>query len=168
MTPRVFAVSGYSDSGKTTVVRGLVRELTDRGYTVATIKSTNQDVPPPNGTDTWHHWKAGAVQTTLLGPSTTTIRYRRRWDVREILEGCDADFVIIEGMKHEPIPRVWCTRLADPTKEMSDITHILAIVMPEKSAMSMGASRLPRIRREDIDKIADLVEQHAASLTAHS
>ncbi|MHA1246785.1 MAG: molybdopterin-guanine dinucleotide biosynthesis protein B [Candidatus Thorarchaeota archaeon] len=168
MTPRVFAVSGYSDSGKTTVVRGLVRELTDRGYTVATIKSTNQDVPPPDGTDTWHHWEAGAIQTTLLGPSTTTIRYRRRWNVREILKACDTDFVIIEGMKHESFPRVWCTRLADPTEEMSDITHVLAIVVSEKSAESVGASRLPRIHRDDIKKIADLVEQHAASLSAHS
>jgi molybdopterin-guanine dinucleotide biosynthesis protein B len=48
---RVFAVAGYSSTGKTTLVEALIRELTRRGYSVSTIKSTNEEIKDMKGTD---------------------------------------------------------------------------------------------------------------------
>ncbi|MDO4556353.1 MAG: molybdopterin-guanine dinucleotide biosynthesis protein B, partial [Lachnospiraceae bacterium] len=56
--PFVFAVSGYKNSGKTTLLTHLIEELTERGYKVAVIKHDGHDfesdVP---GTDSWRHQK---------------------------------------------------------------------------------------------------------------
>ncbi|MHA2046829.1 MAG: molybdopterin-guanine dinucleotide biosynthesis protein B, partial [Candidatus Thorarchaeota archaeon] len=63
---RVFAISGFSGTGKTTIVEGLVRALVESGYTVATIKSSKHDPGPESGTDTWKHRQAGASVALFL------------------------------------------------------------------------------------------------------
>lgn len=44
MFARAVSVIGYKNSGKTRVVEALVRELTDRGHRVGTLKHTAEDV----------------------------------------------------------------------------------------------------------------------------
>ena len=61
-TPFIFAISGYKNSGKTTLITKLIPELKQRGYRVAVIKHDGHDfeadVP---GTDSYRHQKAGAA-----------------------------------------------------------------------------------------------------------
>lgn len=65
--PFVFAISGYKNSGKTTLITRLIPELTGRGYKVAVIKHDGHDfksdVP---GTDSYRHQKAGAYGTAVF------------------------------------------------------------------------------------------------------
>ena len=66
--PRIHIV-GRRNSGKTTLVCDLVRELTTRGMRVATIKHThhNHELDTP-GKDSWNHREAGAVGVGILSP----------------------------------------------------------------------------------------------------
>jgi len=68
MPPRIHIV-GRRNSGKTTLVCDLVRELTSRGIRVATIKHThhNHELDTP-GKDSWNHREAGAVGVGILSP----------------------------------------------------------------------------------------------------
>ena len=65
--PVIFAVSGYKNTGKTTLITGIIPILTEKGYQVAVIKHDGHefesDVP---GTDSYQHQKAGAYGTAVF------------------------------------------------------------------------------------------------------
>ncbi|NLW43002.1 MAG: hypothetical protein GXY89_07705 [Tissierellia bacterium] len=125
---RVFSVTGVSTSGKTTVVEELVRELTLRGYSVGTVKSigcgrdceirhkescsTHQydDAQcftiDTKGKNTHRHKMAGAKQVSTWSKAETAIIYPYRMRLHELIENYDFDFLIIEGGKNEPLPRI--------------------------------------------------------------
>jgi hypothetical protein len=56
MTQRVFGITGWKNSGKTTLTERLVAELTRRGHSVATVKHAHHafDIDR-EGTDSWRH-----------------------------------------------------------------------------------------------------------------
>jgi Molybdopterin guanine dinucleotide synthesis protein B len=62
-THKVFGVVGWKNSGKTTLVGALVRELPARGYRVSTIKYAHHafDIDVP-GKDSYRHREAGAAE----------------------------------------------------------------------------------------------------------
>ena len=104
---RVFSIAGYSNSGKTTLITNVVRTLSERGYRVATVKNSKENILPPQGSDTFRHLEAGAVTSVLLGPSSSTVRYKHRINLKDLKE-INADFILIEGMKESDIPKIWC------------------------------------------------------------
>lgn len=125
---RVFSVTGVSTSGKTTVVEELVRELTNRGYTVGTVKSigcgrgceirhkencsthqhdeNNCFTIDTKGKNTYRHKMAGAKQVATWSKAETAIIRPYRMKLYELIDNYDFDFLIIEGGKMEPLPRV--------------------------------------------------------------
>ena len=56
-------IKGVHNSGKTTLVAGIIKELTARGHTVGTIKDIHAEdfAMDRPGTDTFVHRKAGAM-----------------------------------------------------------------------------------------------------------
>ncbi|MFX0107010.1 MAG: molybdopterin-guanine dinucleotide biosynthesis protein B [Candidatus Hodarchaeota archaeon] len=155
---RVFAISGFSMSGKTTLVERIVRELVKRGYTVSTIKSSKEDILAPSGTDTRKHLDAGASFTVLLGPQSTAIRSRRRLPIRKIVNSIDADFLIIEGMKNLDIPRFWCLGKEMQMPERSDF--VKAYVAWPGSDISIADSRTI-LTSDEIEDLTSIVEREA-------
>ena len=69
------AVIGSKGSGKTTVTEVLIRELTKKGYKVATVKH----IPEQNftidteGKDTWRHARAGASKVISVAPKEIAV-----------------------------------------------------------------------------------------------
>ena len=105
---RVFAISGFSGTGKTTIVEGIVRELVKSGYTVATIKSSTHDPTPEQGTDTWRHTQAGASVSLFLKKDNGNATIKERIGKKNLEKLEEIDFLVIEGMKSVDIPRLWC------------------------------------------------------------
>lgn len=109
--PYIFAVSGWKNSGKTTLITRLLPELTGRGYKVAVIKHDGHDfesdVP---GTDTWHFQKAGAFGTGIYSSQRLMIAKEcREPDEKVVMEAFgEADIILIEGLKHSDYPRYVC------------------------------------------------------------
>ncbi len=65
----IVSIIGSSNSGKTTVIEKLIQELKSRGYRVATIKHTPQEVFFDEvGKDSWRHIQAGSEATILSSP----------------------------------------------------------------------------------------------------
>jgi molybdopterin-guanine dinucleotide biosynthesis adapter protein len=156
---RVFAISGFSGTGKTTLVKNIVKHLTERGYSVGTVKSSKHDILPPEGTDTFIHLKASAHPVVLLGPSTTTIRYTRRLSPSELLERIDADIIVFEGFKSSSIPRVWC--VGDRTIEQKNIPDRTHAIISWKSTETEDTYSLPVLQSNAIEEIVDIIEKHA-------
>ena len=64
--PSIVSIVGNSESGKTTLIEKLIRELKSRGYRVATIKHTPQGMTfDETGKDSWRHLQAGSEATVI-------------------------------------------------------------------------------------------------------
>lgn len=159
MTRRIHIV-GRKNSGKTTLVCDLVRELIARGLKVATVKHTHHhhelDTP---GKDSYKHHEAGAAGVGILSPQMTALfiptKREERGDERYSqfeLQFADCDLILVEGDLQATAPRieVWRSVVSEAPYAASDLT-ILAVVSDDKPA----DVTCPIWRRDNIAQIAD-------------
>lgn len=110
--PVIFAVSGYKNTGKTTLITAIVPILVEKGYQVAVIKHDGHefesDVP---GTDSYQHQKAGAYGTAVFSKSQFLVTKRVPEITAEMLLPFfpEADIILIEGLKDSSYPKYICT-----------------------------------------------------------
>ncbi len=158
--PRLFGVAGYKNSGKTTLIVDLVRDLVARGWRVGTIKHAhhNFDIDHP-GKDSFLHRAAGATEVVVASA-------RRVAHIRE-LTGSDepsldelvqqmrnVDLVLVEGWKSGNHPRIELRRIAAPATVIAGTASgVLAIV----SDVPLVDERLPVLLRENVPAIADFI-----------
>ncbi|MCT7375522.1 molybdopterin-guanine dinucleotide biosynthesis protein B [Chelativorans salis] len=164
MTERVFGITGWKNSGKTTLTVRLTAALAERGLKVATVKHAHHsfEVDQP-GTDSFRHREAGATETAIVSG--------RRWALMHELRGEDepsltdildrlspSDVVLVEGYKREPHPKIECRRLdaLDRTPLAGAVPGVVAVASdsPEE-----GVS-LPLFALDDIEGIADFIVRH--------
>jgi molybdopterin-guanine dinucleotide biosynthesis protein B len=100
----VIAVVGSKRSGKTTTVVALVKELSSRGYRIATVKHISEQnfTMDTTGKDTWRYAQAGA--RTIIGTAPEEIatieKISRSLSLKEILRRCSGhDIILLEGFK---------------------------------------------------------------------
>ena len=107
MTQRVIGITGWKNSGKTTLTEKLVAHFTALGLKIATVKHAHHEFDIDHaGTDSFRHRKAGAREVAIVSS--------RRWAVMHELEGekepplqavlaklSPCDLVIVEGYKRE-------------------------------------------------------------------
>lgn len=146
---KIVSVAGTKKTGKTTLVTRLVRELVKRGFRVGTIKNAHRKLDI-EGKDTWKHRKAGAHLVVGVGEETVFI-------VDEALElddiilkmEClgDLDFLVIEGFKKSPYPKITTSDLPGPL--------VLARVDVET------------VDEDELMALADLVETRTFGLLAN-
>lgn len=104
---RVIGVAGFKNAGKTTLVEKLVRELTSRGYRIATVKHAHHSFDiDVEGKDSFRHRKAGASEVAVVSRERVAIMRELRGaeppslkDIIAQLAPCD--LVIIEGYKRD-------------------------------------------------------------------
>ena len=107
------AITGWSGTGKTTLIVELIARLVARGMRVAAIKHTHHALNDRDEGDTARFRAAGAEPVILAGnheavvfASQTTKRVAFD-DPRELLTHIDADVVFIEGFKsYDGWPRI--------------------------------------------------------------
>jgi molybdopterin-guanine dinucleotide biosynthesis protein B len=159
----VFAISGFSGSGKTTLLSKLVKKLSELGKSVSVIKNSKEDILAPVDTDTRHHQDAGANPVILLGPNTTTTRYRERKELFEILSSLETDYLLLEGFKETEIPRFWCI---SENEEVPDslANETKAIVGWHSVKPEYEHTEIPYFTHSEIDQLLELIEHHAPSI----
>ena len=156
---RVFAVSGYSGTGKTALVEAIVKSLVSRGYSVATVKSSKHPAGPEQGTDTWRHMQAGASMTVFIGPSDELISLRNRLKPDELDELSKHDFLIIEGMKSADIPRFWC--IGDEDLEHEDIPRSTEAIVSWSDRQVIPSLDLPFYMSNEVDRLVEIVKRRS-------
>lgn len=114
--PFILAVSGVKNSGKTTLITGLLPILTKQGLRVAVIKHDGHDfeadVP---GTDSYRHMSAGAYGTAVFSGSKYMI-VKKQPDVQaeELMQAFpEADIILLEGFKYSQFPKLEVIRKAN-------------------------------------------------------
>lgn len=156
MTPRrIFGVTGWKNSGKTTLVERLVAEFVRRGWTVNTVKHAHHDVDIDQpGTDSARHRAAGATEVALVGGLRYAImREQGEPALSQVLARLSpADLVLIEGYKREPHPKIE-VRAGQGESMAAKDPAIVAIAADTAPA----EAHLPWFHRDDIAAIADFI-----------
>ena len=146
--PKIFGIAGWKNSGKTGLAVRLVTEFTRRGYRISTIKHAHHDFDIDKvGADSFRHREAGAHEVTIVSGTRYAIMHELRGapepSFEEILARlAPCDLVLIEGYKHEPIPKIEARRLEAVNREplAAHDPHIVAIAAdhPVENAGSLS------------------------------
>ena len=152
---RVFSVSGFSGTGKTKLVEALIRVINDRGYSVITIKSSRHEPRKGEGTDTSRHQRAGATTSFFRGPSD------RGKSLKEIVGASESDFLLVEGMKTSPIPKLWC--IGDNPIGDAIPTEVKAIISWDSSKVE-DKYGIPILEPANIEQIVSIIIKEAVEL----
>lgn len=123
--PFILAVSGFKNSGKTTLCRKLISLLLEDGIDVAYAKHTHENVLSRDGRDT--DLVAEATSSTALwGPDGVRMEEAdENIDVAALVARFfpGRELLILEGGKSIPLPRIW---VGDPLDIPEGVTGVVA------------------------------------------
>jgi molybdopterin-guanine dinucleotide biosynthesis adapter protein len=157
----IISVVGKSDSGKTTLLEKLIRELANRGYKVGSIKHDAHSFEIDHeGKDSWRHKKAGATITLISSPSKIAMVLDSDHDhtLTELRDKFikDVDIVLTEGFKRESLPKIEVFR-SEMRRELlcSEDDNLIAIA-GDPEAAPVG---VPIFDLNDPSRLADFIEK---------
>jgi molybdopterin-guanine dinucleotide biosynthesis adapter protein len=162
MTPPLFGVVGWKNSGKTTLMVGLIGELTRRGYAVSVIKHAHAKFEIDHeGRDSYQMRAAGACQVALSSPRRFAVM-RELGDAPELsfadilAYAGKCDLVLVEGYKRETFPKIEIRREGAASREplQGSFPQIVAIATDSPEA---EGTALPVFNINNIKEIADFV-----------
>ena len=168
----VIAVCGRKDSGKTTLIERMIRDLSERGLKTAVIKHDGHDftcdIP---GTDSDRFMEAGAagaavysasqmfVRRTLSGKEREDAGTQQEFGMRLLPYFPEADVVIIEGMKSSPVRKIEVVRQGIGTAPVSEPEGRVLIVtdLPKENFQE------PVAGFEEMDRILGAVLENGSA-----
>ena len=161
---KVFGITGWKNSGKTTLVTRLVSLMSGYGLRVSTIKHVHCgfDIDHP-GTDSYRHREAGAEQVLLASGQRwalmNEIRAESEAELDELLaELSPVDIVIVEGFKMGNQPKIQVVRPQYNTGRLSgDVQPIVAIASDEKVNPADYDCDGPLLPLDNVEAIADFI-----------
>jgi molybdopterin-guanine dinucleotide biosynthesis protein B len=166
-TPRVLAVSGFKNSGKTTLIERVLPLLADRGLSVAVIKRDGHrfeaDVP---GADTRRFLQAGASGTAVFDYEKYMLVKNEAVSEHFLLTAfADADLILLEGFKTSPWPKIEV--LSGGPDFVCDPVTLIAFAIP-KGGAAPKCGGVPAISRDDYAAFAELICDYARGETHDS
>lgn len=157
----IIGITGWKNSGKTTLTEKLVAELVARGYRIATVKHAHHEFDIDHeGRDSFRHRKAGASEVAVVSS--------KRWAVIHELEGeneppldaviarlAPCDLVIVEGYKREGHPKIEVRR--EGAKDATPLAPRDPSIIAIATDVNIAAESLPVFDLDDGAAIADFV-----------
>ena len=156
---KVYGVTGWKDSGKTTLTERLLAEMVRRGLAVSSVKHAHHDTEIDHpGRDSFRHRAAGAGQVIVASPVRWALMTELRGAPEPPLEALLArlhpvDLVLVEGFKRAPHPKIEAHRTETGRP-------LLAPENPTVRAVASNGSpavAVPLFHLDDIAGIADFI-----------
>ncbi|MGB2814568.1 MAG: molybdopterin-guanine dinucleotide biosynthesis protein B [Dehalococcoidales bacterium] len=157
--PFIVSIVGKSDSGKTTLLEALIKVLKQRGRRIAVIKHAADafEFDTPNK-DSWRFSQAGSEVSAISSKDRLAVirRLETDPDPQTLAQyvGSDCDFVLTEGFKQYPYPKIEIIRGDQGSDLVSPPEQLLAIVTDKPLDVNV-----PQFTSEAVAEIADLIEQ---------
>jgi molybdopterin-guanine dinucleotide biosynthesis protein B len=165
MTQRIFGITGWKNSGKTTLTEKLVAELVRRGWRVSTVKHAHHDfdIDKP-GADSYRHRQAGATEVAIVSGRRWAVMHELRDEeeppLAAILERmAPADIVIVEGYKREAHRKIEARRSEAKNREPLSPSDPNIVAVAADSAQP--GETLPVFDLDAVAAIADFVERES-------
>ncbi len=133
--PFFYAIRGYKNSGKTTLMTKVVKILSEKGYKVAVIKHDGHDFEPDvPGTDSRRIKDAGAYGVAVFSANRVMIHKECKGiDEQKIAEAFpEADIIMIEGLKNKDYPGYFCNYPAEPVIPAEKLVDEIIGLLSEK------------------------------------
>lgn len=157
---KIYGVTGWKNTGKTTLMERLVAEFASRGLHVSTVKHAHHDTEIDHeGRDSYRHRLAGAREVVLSSP--------RRWAVMHELRDAPeppladllarlspVDLVLIEGYKRSDHPKIEAYRLAAGRDLLARRNASIRAVATDTALDDID---LPQLDLNDTRAIADFI-----------
>jgi molybdopterin-guanine dinucleotide biosynthesis protein B len=166
----VCVVGPKRNVGKTTLVEGLVKNLTEKGLRIGTVKHIHGSFDTPQK-DTWKHIKAGAFATGVITES----------ELLTIWNSSDAplapetvlnklpknlDYVIIEGFRHSKYPKIIVADVAEDLENI-DLDNVIAIsgrIAEKSEELKKLDLDIPTIKLNEREKLVALLESQLQTI----
>ena len=163
--PLIISIVGKSESGKTTLLEGLIARLKQRGYRVAVIKHSAEDVEFDTvNKDSWRFSQAGSEVSAVTSLHKMAVFKNIAHDLnpQELSQfiGSDYDMILTEGFKQGNHPKIEVHRQEQGKELVSSPKQLLAVVTDEP--LNVEA---PQFSKDEVPLIADLIEN---TLTAQN
>ncbi|NLJ58324.1 MAG: molybdopterin-guanine dinucleotide biosynthesis protein B [Tissierellia bacterium] len=159
---KVFSVIGISKSGKTTTIENIIKELTNRNYSVGSVKEIHYEKfkMDTEGTNTYRHKEAGSQLVTARGIYETDILFQRQLTIDEILSFYHQDFVVLEGVGDKNIPKIITAHTIEEIEERLDEDTFA--ISGRISNSREDYKGIPVINsKTQLDRLVDLIEEKA-------
>ena len=157
----VIGFAAYSGTGKTTLIEGLVAELTRRGLRVGVVKHDvhGLDLDRP-GKDSARHAAAGACAVALASPGGSAVLEKRELTLADCVSRLrDVDIVLVEGFKHAPIPRIGLSLKGTGKGFTAPPETFIAVATDEEIE-----APVPRFSLDDLNGIADFIMEEIKTM----
>lgn len=153
---KIIVVCGVKNSGKTTLLVKLVKNLTEKGLRTAVIKHDGHDFScDVEGTDSYRMKEAGAYGTAVFSEQRIFI-HKSGTDEKEkelISLFPEAEMILIEGLKESEYPKIEVIRKDISDKPVSNPKGRFLIVTDGES----GEFEEPVLHPEQIEEIVELM-----------
>ena len=153
----LLGITGYSGSGKTTLLEKLLPQLIKKGLRVSVIKHSHHNAHvDKEGKDSWRMKEAGSAQVIMACDTRWALMTEtpeQAVDFQQIIANFkDVDLVLVEGFKHEALPKIQIHRkeVKKPLPELDEWTIATATDYP--------IERENRLDINDVDEVAEFVK----------
>ena len=128
--PKVAAVSGVKNSGKTTLIEALIPLLSQKGIRCAVIKHDGHSFEADReGTDTRKMLEAGAFGAAVFDGEKFQAVKRISVSEKDLMELYpEADLILLEGFKQTEYPKIEIVRKAVSSSPVCDPAGLTALV----------------------------------------
>jgi molybdopterin-guanine dinucleotide biosynthesis protein B len=160
---RIFGITGWKNSGKTTLTVKLVSELTRRGWKVSTVKHAHHDFDiDKQGTDSYRHRKAGAGEVAIVSDQRWALMHELAEEtepslVEIVARFAPCDLVLVEGYKREHHKKIETRRLEGRSGERLTLNDPAIVAIA--SDYPLPEEKTPVYDLDDITGLADLIER---------
>lgn len=164
---KVVCFAGYSGSGKTQLIEGLIPALKACGQRVSVIKHAHHrfDIDHP-GKDSFRHRHAGAYEVVVA--SSRRLALMREFDqafersVHQLIAELDTavDWVLVEGFKESDLPKieVWRAAAGKAVRYVDD-PRVQAIATDSPAALPT-LPQCPVLDLNHIERVADWLQDN--------
>lgn len=130
--PLIVQIVGFQNSGKTTFVKELLKELAKINFRVATIKHHGHGGKPEvvEKKDSSEHIKAGAFASLVEGEGRLLLQVEKeKWSLEEkihMVSSMNPDIILVEGHKEESYHKIVLLRNELDFEELKSLQNVLA------------------------------------------
>ncbi len=114
---RFITISGFAGSGKSRLISLIIRDFSKRGLETCVVKRAEEiDIRKHEAA----FIRSGADSVIIISPDTSLLVFNKRLELKDIPSLIGCDFLLLEGFKEEPLPRIVVARDEKEALELID------------------------------------------------
>jgi molybdopterin-guanine dinucleotide biosynthesis adapter protein len=139
VTPFIFQVVGFQNSGKTTFLNQLLEKLSVEDIRIGTIKHHGHGGKPEinEKKDSARYSKVGAIASLVEGEGRLLLQAEKsNWSLEEqikILTPFDLNLILIEGHKYEDFPKAVIIRNENDLCLLNELKNVVIVLCRDDS-----------------------------------